>query len=233
MEFSGIEKLSLVDFDGHIACTLFTKGCNFRCPFCHNSFLVLPEISVEPLPFEEIITYLKKRTGVLDGVVITGGEPTLMPDLVDKLTAIKELGYDIKLDTNGTHPEVIEKLIKLELVDYIAMDIKSSLKEYPKIVDSFVNLETIKKSIELIMNSGIDYEFRTTIIDEFHNNEVIKDIAQLISGAKKYRLQLYIDTDNCISHGFHEVSLEKANVFIEILKSHIDDVALRGYKLEF
>ena len=155
-----------------------------------------------------------------------------MPDLVDKLKEIKDLGYEIKLDTNGTNPEVIEKLISLKLVDYFAMDIKTSFDQYPIITDSFVNIEKIKKSIFLIMNSGVEYEFRTTLIKEFHNEDVIKEIAKMIAGAKKYRLQLYIDTDNCIAHGFHEVELDEAKCFLEILKDHIVDVALRGYKLD-
>ena len=128
MDFVGVEKLSLVDFDHHMSAVLFFPGCNFRCPFCHNSELVIHPERTTPIPFEEILTFLRKRIGLLDAVVVTGGEPTLMPDLIDKISAIKDIGYKVKLDSNGSHPEVIKKLVELKLIDYIAMDIKSSFK---------------------------------------------------------------------------------------------------------
>ena len=230
MEFVGLTKLSLVDFDRHIACTLFTEGCNFCCPFCHNSPLVKnPHNQI--IPFEEILKFLKKRIGILDAVVITGGEPTLMKDLKDKIKQIKDLGYLVKLDTNGTNPDVVKDLVKENLIDYIAMDIKASFATYPKITNSRVDINKIKESIDFIMHSGVDYEFRTTLVKEFHTKEDITQMAKEIDGAKKMRLQLFIDNENCIVRGLHEVETKEANEFLEILKNHVSDVALRGYKL--
>ena len=230
MEFAGLDKLSLVDFDRHIACVLFTRGCNFACPFCHNGPLVIPGVDNQFIPFEEILSFLKKRQGVLDAVVISGGEPTLMPDLKAKIEAIKDLGYLIKLDSNGTRPEVIKDLVESHLIDYIAMDVKSSLETYPLITNARVNTDKIVESINYIKSCGIDYEFRTTLIDEFHDEEDIRQMAELVGNAKRFRLQKYIDREGCIAHGFHEVPLEVAKKYMEILKSHIDDVALRSYE---
>ena len=229
MDFVGVEKLSLVDYDHHMSAVLFSPGCNFACPFCHNSALVIDPYLNKAIPFEEILSFLSKRRGLLDAVVVTGGEPTLMPDLIDKISAIKDLGYKVKLDSNGTHPEVLKKLVKENLLDYIAMDIKSSFKNYPNITNSFVNIDKIKESIEFIKSCGVDYEFRTTLIKEYHSEEDIRQMAVELDGAKRHRFQLFVDSENCISRGLHEVDLETANKYVEILKSHIQDVALRGY----
>lgn len=229
MDFVGVEKLSLVDYDHHMSAVLFSPGCNFACPFCHNSGLVVNPYNNKPIPFDEILDFLKKRQGLLDAVVVTGGEPTLMPDLVDKISQIKDLGYKVKLDSNGTHPEIIKRLVKENLLDYIAMDIKSSFKTYPIITNSHVDIEKIKESIEFIKTCGVDYEFRTTLIAEYHTEEDVRQMAKEISGAKRMRLQLFIDSENCIKRGLHEVDLDTANKYVEILKGHISDVALRGY----
>lgn len=229
MDFVGIEKLSLVDYDHHMSAVLFSPGCNFACPFCHNSPLVIDTYKLKAIPFDEILSFLYKRKGLLDAVVITGGEPTLMPDLIDKISRIKELGYKIKLDSNGTRPEIIKKLVSLNLLDYIAMDIKSSFKTYPDITNSFVNIAKIKESIEFIKSCGVDYEFRTTLIKEYHSEEDIRQMALELDGAKRLRFQLFVDSDSCITRGLHEVDLETANKYVEILKSHVSDVALRGY----
>ena len=230
MDFAGIDKLSLVDYDRHISCILFTRGCNFACPFCHNGPLVIQGVDNQSIPFEEIMAFLRKRIGMLDAVVISGGEPTLMPDLKEKIEAIKDLGYLVKLDTNGTRPEVVKDLVESGLIDYIAMDVKSSLETYPLITDARVNTDKIKESIEYIKSCGVDYEFRTTLIAEYHDEEDIKSMAELVGNAKKFRLQKYVDREGCIAHGFHEVPLEEAKKFMEILKSHIVDVALRSYE---
>ena len=230
MEFAGLDKLSLVDFDRHISCILFTRGCNFACPFCHNGPLVIPGVDNQFIPFDEILAFLRKRQGILDAVVISGGEPTLMPDLKEKIEAIKGLGYLVKLDTNGTRPEVVKDLVESGLIDFIAMDIKSSLENYPLITDSRVNTDKIVESIEYIKSCGIDYEFRTTLIAEYHDEEDMKQIAELIGNAKKYRLQKYVDREGCIAHGFQEVPLETAKKYLEIFKNHINDVALRSYE---
>ena len=184
MDFAGIDKLSLVDFDDKVSCVLFSYGCNFRCPFCHNSPLVnIPNDTF--IPFSDILDYLKRRIGEIDAVVITGGEPTLMNDLEDKIIQIRKMGFLIKLDSNGSHPEVIKKLISKGLIDYIAMDIKNSFDKYELTVGCKADLKNIQESISIIMNSGIDYEFRTTLINEFHDKQSIIKIAQLLKGAKK------------------------------------------------
>ena len=229
MDFVGVEKLSLVDYDHHMSAVLFSPGCNFACPFCHNSALVIAPEFNNPIPFEEILSFLKKRQGLLDAVVITGGEPTLMRDLKSKIIAIRELGYKIKLDSNGSHPEVIKDLVSEGLLDYIAMDVKASFETYPLITNSKVNVDKIKESIEYIKSCGVDYEFRTTLVREYHDVEDIKMMSEDIGPAKRMRLQLFVDNDNCIKTGLHEVPLEEAEEYIKILKSHIDDVALRGY----
>lgn len=229
MDFVGVEKLSLVDYDHHMSAVLFSPGCNFACPFCHNSALVIAPEFNNPIPFSEILSFLKKRQGLLDAVVITGGEPTLMRDLKEKIYQIRELGYKIKLDSNGSHPEVIKDLVSEGLLDYIAMDVKASFDTYPLITNSKVNIDKIKESIEFIKSSGVDYEFRTTLVKEYHDLEDIKKMSEDIGQAKRMRLQLFVDNDNCIQTGLHEVPLDEANQFVEILKSHISDVALRGY----
>jgi pyruvate formate lyase activating enzyme len=228
MDFAGIDKLSLVDFDDKVSCVLFSYGCNFRCPFCHNSPLVnIPNDTF--IPFSDILDYLKRRIGEIDAVVITGGEPTLMNDLEDKIIQIRKMGFLIKLDSNGSHPEVIKKLISKGLIDYIAMDIKNSFDKYELTVGCKADLKNIQESISIIMNSGIDYEFRTTLINEFHDKQSIIKIAQLLKGAKKYRLQKFVERDTCIKLGLHEVPIEKAQEFIEILEPYINNVSLRGY----
>lgn len=229
MNFVGWEKLSLVDFDHRLTTTLFMAGCPFRCPFCHNSDLVLRPGSATPIPWEEIEAYLKKRRNMLDAVCISGGEPTLMDDLEEKLKIIKSLGYVVKLDSNGWNPFVLERLIGLGLVDYIAMDIKNSRERYAETAGTSVNLDAIDHSIRLLMNSGIDYEFRTTIVDEFHDEFAMQGIAEWIAGAKRYYLQRFVENEHCIEKGLHAVTKEKAEGFLKILSPVIPSVRLRDY----
>lgn len=229
MEFVGINKLSLLDYPSKTSAILYTSGCNFRCPFCHNG-LTLLENNSGFIPFEDILSFLNKRKGVLDGVVITGGEPTLHKDLKDKLIKIKELGYLIKLDTNGTNPEMLRELISLNLIDYVAMDIKNSLVKYPLTIGKEnVDLSNITKSIEILKNSKIDYEFRTTLIKEFHTEEDIKSMSILLSGSKKLYLQKFKISDGVINKNLHHIDEDLANKFVEILSKTIKLVELRGY----
>lgn len=230
MDFSGWEKLSLVDFDHCLTTTLFVAGCPFRCPFCHNGELVLHPTSAPKIPWLQILDYLKKRQGVLEAVCISGGEPTLLPDLEDKLRQIKALGYVVKLDSNGWKPGLLEKLIQEKLVDYIAMDIKNSPVNYPKTAGTSIDLLSIDRSIKLLQNSGIGYEFRTTIMEEFHDEEAMKAMGQWIHGAKRYYLQKYEDRAGCLKHGFHPISKEKAEKFVSILRDDVEEVSLRGYE---
>ena len=227
MEFVGIDKFSLLDYDEKVSTVLFSPACNFRCPFCHNGESVLN--SNTPILFEEILEYLKSRVDLIDAVVFTGGEPTLMPELKERIKAVKELGFLIKLDTNGTNPKVIEELLNEGLLDYIAMDIKNSESMYLETAGCLqINMENIKNSIKIIENSGVNYEFRTTLVKEFHTEKSIREMADLVKGAKQLYLQKFVDREGVIKKGLHEVSFEEANKFREIL-SEVVPTELRGY----
>ena len=229
MDFVAINKLSLLDYPNKVSCILFTRGCNFRCPFCHNG-LTLLENSEDYVPFDEILAFLKKRIGILDGVVISGGEPTLMPDLEDKIRAIKELGYEVKLDTNGTNPDILKHLIDEKLIDYVAMDVKGSLAKYKDIAGApNLNLDRVLKSIELLKSNVVDYEFRTTIIDEYHNEVDMISMGRLLKGAKRLYLQKFQISDGVINKNLHPVDEDSINKFVDILEEYIDEVGLRGY----
>lgn len=229
MEFVGIEKLSLLDYDENVSCVLFCEHCNFKCPFCHNSSLVYALFNKE-IPFDEILSYLKKRIGILDAVVISGGEPTLMPDLKEKIKQIKDLGFLVKLDTNGSNPKVIKDLVENKLIDYVAMDIKNSIKRYPLTTDCpHINIESIKESINYLKSNVVPYEFRTTIVKEFHDETSIKEMGELIEGAEKLFLQKFIASDECIDNTLNEIDINTANNFLNILKDYVKKVELRGY----
>lgn len=231
MDFSGWEKLSLLDYDEHITTTLFMAGCDFRCPFCHNSSLVLEPNKAPKIPWEEIMEYLAKRKGVLDAVCISGGEPTMMHDLEDKIKDIKSLGYQVKLDSNGSRPEVLKRLIDKKLVDYVAMDIKNSKEKYAMTAGVLLDISKIDQSIDILKSSQIPFEFRTTAILEYHNLHDFEKIGSWLKGAPKYFIQRYIDNDNCIRHGLHELPKEKALEAKALLEKNIGFVALRGYSL--
>ncbi|MFA5750029.1 MAG: anaerobic ribonucleoside-triphosphate reductase activating protein [Candidatus Shapirobacteria bacterium] len=194
MNIGGLEKFSLIDYPGKISAVIFTQGCNFRCPYCHNPELL--SIRKGIINEESVLIFLEKRKKQLEAVVITGGEPTLQSDLIPFLTKIKQMGYLIKLDTNGSDPEIIKKITELNLVDYVAMDIKASLDKYSEVVGVKVNKENILKSINLLIQDNIDYEFRTTITQEQLNNFDIEEIGKLLKGSKKYVLQKYIYREN-------------------------------------
>lgn len=226
----GFEKFSMVDFDERIACTVFTGGCNFRCPFCHNGALVVGNVKAQEIDIQGVFDYLKKRKGLVDAVCVTGGEPTMHKDLPDFLREVRALGYATKLDTNGTNPQMLDYVIAKGLVDYVAMDIKNSVSKYPQTIGTDgVNIADILKSVEILKTSGIDYEFRTTIIDEFHTADDMREIAEWISGAKRYYMQKYKDNEGCISHGYSEVSRQKADEFVKIFEGKVGSVGLRGY----
>ena len=226
MKISGLQKVSLVDYDGQIATTIFTSGCNFACPFCHNSGLVK---GTEPeIPTSEILDYLKKRQNVLTAVCISGGEPTLHKDLPEFISKIKELGYLVKLDTNGTNLPMLKFLVENKLIDYVAMDIKNSFENYSKTI-GVENKINLKDTIEYLMTCGIDYEFRTTLIKNYHSAQDIQNIAQNISGAKKYFLQKFVDNDNCLMQGLEEIPYATATEYLDICLKQIPNTKLRGY----
>ena len=194
MNIQGFQKLTMLDFPGHTACTVFTGGCNLRCPFCHNVALVLaPE--EEPLDEAEIFSYLAKRRGVLDGVAITGGEPLLQKDIADFCRKVKEMGFLVKLDTNGFFPEALEALLREGLLDYVAMDVKNTKEKYAATCGrEIIDLSKVEKSLALLKNSGVGYELRTTVVGGFHTVEDIEEIARWISGAERYYLQAFKDS---------------------------------------
>ena len=228
MDFVGIDKFSLLDYEDKVSCVLFCKPCNFRCPFCHNGTTVLEADTY--IPFEDILNYLESRIGLIDAVVVSGGEPTLMPDLKEKIIKLKELGFLIKLDTNGTNPEVIKDLYESKLIDYVAMDIKNSFEKYPLTTGTKnVDVEKIKQSIQYLMTSGINYEFRTTLIDEFHDEKDMEKMGDALKGCQRLYLQKFVERESCIQKGLHEVSKEKAELFQKILQKSIKNVNLRGY----
>jgi len=192
MLIGGLQKFSLIDYPGKLCAIIFTQGCNFRCPYCHNPELVLPERFIPSLSEEEIFSFLDKRKKQLEAVEVTGGEPTLQPDLLSFLAKIKNKGFSVKLDTNGSFPEIVQKAIRQGVVDYLAMDVKAPLERYQAVTRSKIDPQKIKKTIAIIMKSGLDYEFRTTIVkSQLFLGDFLK-IAQLIKGAKLYVLQNFV-----------------------------------------
>jgi pyruvate formate lyase activating enzyme len=194
MILGGIQKLTLIDYPGHLAATVFTVGCNFRCPFCHNPELVSNmEYNISSVLEKDFFVFLKDRQGKLEGVCITGGEPTIQPDIIKFIRKIKELGFKVKLDTNGARPDVLRQLFQQKIVDFVAMDIKNSLAAYNDTVRTKTDVERIKLSVDLIRNSGVDYEFRTTVVPSIHTEENILEIGKWLEGSKKYVLQRYVE----------------------------------------
>ena len=229
MEFQGINKLSLLDYPGKVAAILYIDKCNFHCEFCHNWNTLIAPNDNEDLIFDDILSFLKKRVGILDGVVISGGEPTLMPNLEEKIRAIRELGYAIKLDTNGANPEVVIDLVNKGLIDYIAMDIKSSLDDYKRFTNDEKLIKNVGKTIEFLKKDVVDYEFRTTLISEYHNEEIIKKIGELLKGSKRLFLQQFKESEGVLNKNLHPVDEGIANSYVEILSQYINEVSLRGY----
>ncbi len=203
MKIAGIQKLTLLDFPGLMAATIFTNGCNFRCPFCHNSSLVINSSANKLVSEEDLFEFLNSRKGKLDGICITGGEPLLQEDILDFIKKIKEIGFKVKLDTNGYLFPKLKEIIETGLVDYVAMDIKNSLSKYP-LTSGFndITIENIVNSINYLKENHVDYEFRTTIVKELHTFEDIKEIASLLEGAKRYYLQQFEDTPYNITSGY-------------------------------
>lgn len=229
MQFSGFQKLTLLDFPGYVACTLFTAGCNFRCPFCHNASLVTHIDNSNSYSEEEILSYLKKRASVLDGVCITGGEPLMHKELPDFIAKVKTLGYRVKLDTNGSYPDSLAALIDSGNIDYVAMDIKNAPDKYLLTADcSEQDFADVKKSVELLKQKKIDFEFRTTVVKEYHTVDDIKKISQWIVGADKYFLQNFMDSGDLIKNNLSAVAPETLDLMRLAAKGEIPNVEIRG-----
>lgn len=229
MQIFGFNKTTLLDFPEHVACTVFTGGCNFRCPFCQNGDLVLHGGSLPVLDEEEVFGVLRKRKGILTGVCVTGGEPTLQRDLDVFLSRVKELGYLVKLDSNGYRPEVLQSLRERGLVDYFAMDIKSSPENYARTAGvKELDMGLIRESVDFIRSCGLDYEFRTTVVRELHSSGDFLSIGEWLKGCKAYFLQSYVESEGVICKEFSSYSKEELEEFVMLLKPYIDNVSLRG-----
>ena len=229
MKLIGLQKMTVLDFPGRVACIVFTFGCNFRCPFCHNASLVTGD-GESDVSEEEFFSFLKKRKGLLDGVCVTGGEPLLQNDIEDFLFKIKELGYQVKLDTNGMFPEKLKKVVKAGLVDYVAMDIKNSPEYYAVTVGKEeLDFEKIKESVDFLINEAdVEYEFRTTVVAEFHTESAFDDIGELIKGAKNYYLQSFVDSGDLIGNNLNALPKNIMQKMADRVSKYVQNVSLRG-----
>lgn len=238
MRIEGLQKLTLLDYPEKVACTIFTAGCNFRCPFCHNASLVIGNrgniIPIESqkngeYTEEEILEFLKKRKGILDGVCVTGGEPLIQPDLEAFIGKIKELGYLVKLDTNGSFPEKLKKLVENKAIDYVAMDIKNCLPKYGETIGvPDYDTQPIEESAAFLMEGKIPYEFRTTVTKEFHTEEDMYRIREWLSPDSPYYLQQFVDSGDIIQSGLHAPEEETMKRWAEILREKMPGTRLRG-----
>ena len=229
MVIQGLQKLTLLDYPEKVACTVFTAGCNFRCPFCHNASLVIDTYKNKEIPSEEFFDFLKKRQGILDGVCVTGGEPLIQHGIEDFLRRIKELGYAVKLDTNGSHPQLLARLWSLGLVDYAAMDIKNSPERYGETAGvPGLDLGPIRESVSWLLEGHVDYEFRTTVVRQFHDSASFRAIGPWISGARRYFLQAFIDRDTVLRPGLSAWSREEMEGFAALVRPSVPAVELRG-----
>lgn len=229
MIFGGFQKLTLLDYPGKVACTLFTKGCNFYCPFCHNASLVENDADGAEYTDEYILDYLKKRKGILEGVCITGGEPLIHPEIEGFIKKVKESGYFVKLDTNGSFPKKLIMLAEQGLIDYVAMDIKNAFYKYPKTSGcENLNISLIEQSIDFLLKGTIDYEFRTTVVNELHTPSDIEKIAKRISGTKKYFLQNFVDSGNIIEKNLSPVPENELKNMLVSATKYVKTASIRG-----
>lgn len=230
MKIAGLQKLTLLDYPGKMACTLFTVGCNFRCPFCQNADLVLPKLYPKEIGRDEISAFLKKRVGMLDGICISGGEPLLDSGVESLMEEAKALGYLVKLDTNGSFPERLKRFVGKGLVDYVAMDIKNSPERYAETIGlAEYDLSAVKESVSFLLSDAVPYEFRTTVVREFHGDEEFLSIGEWIRGARRYFLQGFVDSGNLIEEGLHGYTQEEMAHFKTLLEKFIPHTEIRGY----
>ena len=226
--FQGLQKLTLLDFPGRMACTLFTGGCNLRCPFCHNAELVLHP-KVEGVPEEEVLAFLASRKGKLDGICVTGGEPLLQAELPDFLRRVRELGFLIKIDTNGFFPDRLRELIDGGLCDYVAMDVKNSPASYAKTVGvENVDLSPVRQSVALLLEGRVDYEFRTTVVRELHSLQDMVELSEWIAGAKRYALQVFTDSGALLRPGLSPWDPQTMKQLLAAVRQAVPAAELRG-----
>ena len=229
MKFHGFQKMTMLDYPGRVACTLFTAGCNFRCPFCHNAPLVTQVTENDIHTEEEILAYLNKRRGIIDGVCITGGEPLLQPELPSFIQKVKALGLKVKLDTNGYNPTALRALIDANLLDYVAMDIKNCSARYGETVGvSNFDITPILDSISLLREGRVSYEFRTTVVPEFHTAKDLEELAKMIEGDSPYFLQQFVDSGCVIESNLHAYAPGAMRELLEIVKKYVTNAQLRG-----
>ena len=227
MKLGGIQKLTLLDDPGKLACTLFAPGCNFRCPFCHNASLVLDP--AEALDLDEVLAFLQKRRGVLEGVCLTGGEPLLQPGVEDFLRNIKAMGYAVKLDTNGSRPRRLRDLVRAGLVDYVAMDVKNSRDRYAETVGiPNFDLGPVEESVAFLLEGTVDYEFRTTVVRELHTAESLRDLSRWIAGARRYYLQGFVDSGDLIQPGLTACTAAEMEDLRQAVLDQVPSAELRG-----
>ena len=231
MLIQGLQKLTLLDFPGHVACTVFLGGCDFRCPFCHNSSLIAGGEAV--MDDAALLAFLKKRQGLLDGVAFTGGEPLLRRDLAPLLREIRALGFAVKMDTNGNHPDVLKALVGEGLIDYVAMDIKNSPEKYAATIglESF-DTSAVAESLAFLKTDVVDYELRTTAVAEYHTDEDFLAMGKWIEGAKRYFIQCYTERDSVLCGGLTAPSTEDLNRWCEIVRPYVGEAAVRGAATE-
>lgn len=229
MKFNGFQRLTLLDYPGKVACTLFTAGCNLRCPFCHNASLVTHIDNTNIYNKEEILSYLGKRQGILEGVCISGGEPLMQTEIEDFIKEVKALGYSIKLDTNGFYPDKLISLVEKGLIDYVAVDIKNSYSKYAKTTGiENLDLSPLKRTVEFLLSGKVDYEFRTTIVEGLHTEADILDIGKTIKGAPRYFLQNFVDSGDLIGEGLCAISLENMKKMQKIVAQFVPNAEIRG-----
>ena len=228
MKIHGLQKMTLLDFPGLVACTVFLGGCDLRCPFCHNAE-ILDMNAPAVMDDKEFLEFLETRRGKLDGVAVTGGEPTLRPDLPELLSEIKRLGFKVKLDTTGNHPDMLKRIVGEGLVDYVAMDVKNSKERYAETVGlTGFDISRVDESISFLLRGDVEYEFRTTVIKQFHDRDSFIGIAEWIKGAEKYFLQGFVDRDTVPFAGLEARTEEEMKEYAEMVKPYVKSVELRG-----
>ena len=228
MKIHGLQKMTLLDFPGHVACTVFLGQCDFRCPFCHN-FELVDGTAPAIMDDEELFSVLSKRKGLLDGVAVTGGEPCIHKDLPDLLRRVREMGFQTKVDTNGNHPKMLCRLLEEGLVDYVAMDIKNCPEKYALTAGlEQLDLSNIRESIALLKGSSVAHEFRTTIVKEFHEEADFHGIGEMIRGARQYFLQSFTDRDSVPYGNLHSHAPEDIRKFAQIMSEYVECATIRG-----